>query len=209
MHLETINENGKYEDEHVCSRKWQANLLTASNTSTHHPRQCQCTSERDVHGHNATRTNVTLECVNGPSAGSLAGTLLRLLLPLSEKGERHEKHIHLTPRWFLFFPGSNDEGDIQSTSAPYSKSCLVLLAREVLGGSTLGRGRRERRRKRKRKGGQGEKENSKKKGKKEKRIRPHSAHAPLSYTDKATEQGKLLTSTLYAKSPVYRDFPTI
>ena len=89
-------------------------------------------------------TNVTLECVKGPSAGSLAGTLLRLLLPLSEEGERNEKNIHLTPRWFLFFPGSNDEGDIQSTSAPNSKSCLVCcLPWRSSEEGTIGRGRRE------------------------------------------------------------------
>ena len=54
------------------------------------------------------------------------------------------KNIHLTPRWFLFFPGSKDEGDIQSTSAPNSKSCLVCcLPQSSSEEGTIGRGRRE------------------------------------------------------------------
>ena len=69
----------------LLSRKWQANLLTAINKSTSHTWPCTFSSERHVHGHNATCTNMTLECVNDSSAGSPTETLLRLLLPLSDE----------------------------------------------------------------------------------------------------------------------------
>ena len=41
--------------------------------------------KRHPHGHNSTCTNMKLECVNDPSAGSPTETLLRLLLPLSDE----------------------------------------------------------------------------------------------------------------------------
>ena len=68
-------------------------LLTVINKSTSRLWTCTMTSERHVHGHNATCTNMTLECVTDPSAGSPTETLLRLLLPLSDEVQQTSKDI--------------------------------------------------------------------------------------------------------------------
>ena len=60
----------------------------ASELSTNPPTtlgHAQRRMKRHPHGHNATCTNMKLECVNDSSAGSPTETLLRLLLPPSDE----------------------------------------------------------------------------------------------------------------------------